>query len=780
MGVRVCWQLLSLFSLATYMTKTAGYHQVPSPYSRRDSALELQAGSFQIHLKGAAASSAHHEISRRDRRGTVILRSPQQDESQTQSAAGRKLVSKYSEHVRRSRIDRPAEQWMVHMKAPITRECTKKVNQLIVPFSLGIYIPHHSYLLVAPEHVAHQAQQGDCVLAVLEFHPMFKLQPRIAATYGLHDSHGAHRVDADRNKSVNISKVRQQYLRVHLALPPFAFTPSLQREHPVNQSAIAEVIADWQTLIPKHLDAAGCRVHLSSFSGRRSSRETDSWTHQSRESSMKGVDIAVDLRSVNSFQATVSIRPVPQTDKAELRVPDIFDQCVKKLVHWLADQPLVHWIEMQSRFKTMNKWANVVVQTDEEDNLLYWEKGPPHTLKFLHTNCTFCVLEGIRRIVFEPPTRFRIYLDTWNTCSPGTFSGLHGENQVVAMSDTGLDYDSCFFHDPAHPIPINTTNTRHRKVVRYMITEDDHGCIDKRGGDHVDGHGTHTAGTIAGEVMTNDADALKGLQPYNGVAYKAKLAVYDYESCPEDYDLYMPESIYEDYFLDSYRQAGARISSNSWGDDTGDYDSYTRESDRFQHDFQDYLVVYAAGNRGDKTGFFSIATPGVAKNALTVGSCHNHPRSFVELGQDSGIEVHTAGGGPPLRYHATPAEFGPAFTNGFHRDSRGGPAGEKDVRLVLGQPSFGCSELTNKQEVAGAALLIDRGYCTFFEKVRFAQQAGAVLVVVANDADGDTDIMTEDVENVTSIIIPSIMVVYNPAFYLFTATQHFSNIKFLC
>jgi hypothetical protein len=56
-------------------------------------------------------------------------------------------------------------------------------------------------------------------------------------------------------------------------------------------------------------------------------------------------------------------------------------------------------------------------------------------------------------------------------------------------------------------------------------------------------------------------------------------------------------------------------------------------------------VVYAAGNTGEE-GDFSIATPGVAKNGLTVGSSHNHARSFMEQGRSSGVTFGNASGSP--------------------------------------------------------------------------------------------------------------------------------------
>ena len=85
-------------------------------------------------------------------------------------------------------------------------------------------------------------------------------------------------------------------------------------------------------------------------------------------------------------------------------------------------------------------------------------------------------------------------------------------------------------------------------------------------------------------------------------------------------------------------------------------------------------------------------------------------------------------------YEARSAAFGPALT----------PAGTTgDVVLGL-DPADGagpsttdaCSPLTNAAAVAGKIALVDRGSCNFTVKVKNAQNAGAIAVIVANNAPG--------------------------------------------
>ena len=78
---------------------------------------------------------------------------------------------------------------------------------------------------------------------------------------------------------------------------------------------------------------------------------------------------------------------------------------------------------------------------------------------------------------------------------------------------------------------------------------------------------------------------------------------------------------------------GSRISSNSWGYGSifgplADYDANAQEYDFIARDArtgiagnQEYLIVFAAGNDGPTTN--TVASPGTAKNVLTVGASEN-------------------------------------------------------------------------------------------------------------------------------------------------------------
>jgi extracellular elastinolytic metalloproteinase len=105
-------------------------------------------------------------------------------------------------------------------------------------------------------------------------------------------------------------------------------------------------------------------------------------------------------------------------------------------------------------------------------------------------------------------------------------------------------------------------------------------------------------------------------------------------------------------------------------------------------------------------------------------------------------------------YSATNAAFGPQLT-------AVGPI-IADVVLALDPSNAagpsetdGCSPLTNAAEVAGKIALLDRGTCPFVDKVTNAQNAGAIAVIVANNAPGSPIVMGGAAPAIT---IPSVMI----------------------
>jgi hypothetical protein len=95
-------------------------------------------------------------------------------------------------------------------------------------------------------------------------------------------------------------------------------------------------------------------------------------------------------------------------------------------------------------------------------------------------------------------------------------------------------------------------------------------------------------------------------------------------------------------------------------------------------------------------------------------------------------------------YAVGTAVFGPPVTSGG-----------TTANVAPAAPADGCSALTNGSAVAGRIALVDRGGCNFTVKVKNAQNAGAVGVIVANNVTGDVIQMGGGDLTIT---IPSLMV----------------------
>jgi len=181
--------------------------------------------------------------------------------------------------------------------------------------------------------------------------------------------------------------------------------------------------------------------------------------------------------------------------------------------------------------------------------------------------------------------------------------GLHGENQLIAEMDSGVDYQSCFFRDTSNPI-----GSSHRKIQSYTTYG---GGVAYDGCD--DGHGSHVAGTLLG----NDYTA--ALSAYNGMAYNARLIMQD---IGEDdafscfFGAISPPSALTTAFQDAYN-AGARVHTNSWGGQDNEYDAYAEDIDDFMWNNPDFAVFFAMGNAGPNSG--TMGYPSTAKNCGSVG-----------------------------------------------------------------------------------------------------------------------------------------------------------------
>lgn len=167
-------------------------------------------------------------------------------------------------------------------------------------------------------------------------------------------------------------------------------------------------------------------------------------------------------------------------------------------------------------------------------------------------------------------------------------AGIQGQGQVAGHIDGPPREDHCMFDDS---VAIGPT---HRKIIAM------------RGGAGSDSHGTHTAGTLAGDAAT-----IGSYTTNDGMAFRAKL------SCT---NLGIITSSNLETYLNSAYTDGARCHTNSWGDDgTTAYTSHCRQIDNHSFVKEDSLVLFAVTNTG------SLKTPENAKNCIGVGATTDSP-----------------------------------------------------------------------------------------------------------------------------------------------------------
>jgi len=125
---------------------------------------------------------------------------------------------------------------------------------------------------------------------------------------------------------------------------------------------------------------------------------------------------------------------------------------------------------------------------------------------------------------------------------------------------------------------------------------------------YVDSHGTHTAGTLAG-----DASPYGTYTTNDGLAFAAKISFSDVNAIYSS-----PSTLYQ-RLVDAHND-GARVHSNSWGDDgTTAYTTWCRQIDQFSYAYEDSLVAFAVTN-----GTY-LKTPENAKDVLAVAASMDTP-----------------------------------------------------------------------------------------------------------------------------------------------------------
>ncbi len=302
--------------------------------------------------------------------------------------------------------------------------------------------------------------------------------------------------------------------------------------------------------------------------------------------------------------------------------------------------------------------------------------------------------------------------------------GYTGSGTYVAVIDTGIDYTHENFGGyssfPNEKIPYG-----------YDFADGDSDPMDHNG------HGTHVAGTVAGVGMAEFQDKNGNVVPLKGVAPDAKIIICKVFSDYGPY-AYSADIVAAIEYLIQLKQNGVNVvaANMSLGSDKGFDDPTDPEQKAIKNAYEAGITfAISAGNNaffeyalgpnyigtnpdGKYTSYIKdparVGAPGASRYAVTVAAVNN--QGTVLEGQKLKFNDDY------VMYLTSPESPDPVSV--FN---------QQPVTILDTNSQF-CTVPQN--DYSGKVLLIDRGTCTFGEKVNNALAVGASGVVVGNN---DTD-----------------------------------------
>ncbi|KAI9308688.1 peptidase S8/S53 domain-containing protein [Cunninghamella echinulata] len=270
---------------------------------------------------------------------------------------------------------------------------------------------------------------------------------------------------------------------------------------------------------------------------------------------------------------------------------------------------------------------------------------------------------------------------------------LTGKGIKVGVIDTGVDYK--------HPALGGCFGTGCRVAYGYDFVGDNYSGENNPTGDNdprdtCNGHGTHVAGIIG----ANDPS-----KNFTGVAPEVTFGAYRIFGCGGSSSDDIIMKAMERAYNDGMDIINLSLGNVGWPDSPASV-----LADKLA--LQGMAVCAAAGNEGEK-GIFEVGAPSLGHHALSIASVDN-----------THVLAHTI--------QLNDKSYGYTTTSGI-------PFGIKNANIIpvsenFLDPNDGCEPINI--DVKGQVVLIARGGCTFAQKIRNAQEAGAAAVLIYNTSPG--------------------------------------------
>jgi serine protease AprX len=256
---------------------------------------------------------------------------------------------------------------------------------------------------------------------------------------------------------------------------------------------------------------------------------------------------------------------------------------------------------------------------------------------------------------------------------------LEGADQIIAVCDTGFDKGN----------PLDLPAAFAGRVLKLV-------ALGRPTASDPDGHGTHVCGSVLGDGFSTVYGPVRGTAP------KAKLimqSVLDSQGGLGG----LPDDLHQ--LLAPAYADGARVHSNSWGDQNNGYTQEAHDVDSFVWSNRDLVVVIAAGNSGvdkDADGvvdLHSVGSPGTARNCITVGASESDRPNFAYV--DGATKILTYGEGWPNDYPVAPINGDKLANSALGLAAFSGRGPTKDGRIKPDVVAPGTGILSTRSRAPG-------------------------------------------------------------------------------